>query len=242
MVTTGGGEPLTNPNASLDEHQGRVVAGIDLGAAVAFFLACSLAEPTLDPVLRLGHGLSGVLMSAGYQFACEGLALVVIMVLRGERPSSYGFTKRRIGTSLGLALVLAAIYDLALSWHKGALLWVPLLRQPATRMAIGARFPASGVGLAITIAAWGVFEGFFGVFFARKLDRALGRDGRGWFSVGAIGFAVFNGLIHLAVGQGPQGFIWSLASGYAIAVIQAVTGNAWGSALVQTLTNAVGRP
>ena len=34
----------------------------------------------------------------------------------------------------------------------------------------------------------------------------------------------------------------SFASGYAIAVVPAITGNAWDSSLVQTLTNAVGRP
>jgi hypothetical protein len=43
------------------------------------------------------------------------------------------------------------------------------------------------------------------------------------------------------IGQGTAGFVTSFASGYAIAVIPALTGNAWGSALVQSLTNAVGK-
>jgi hypothetical protein len=47
--------------------------------------------------------------------------------------------------------------------------------------------------------------------------------------------------VHLIVGQGLEGFVESFASGYAIAIIPAVTGNAWGGLLVQTLTNAVGR-
>jgi hypothetical protein len=55
-----------------------------------------------------------------------------------------------------------------------------------------------------------------------------------------LGFALFNGAIHAAIGQGIWGFVTSVASGYAIALIPALTGNAWGSALVQTLTNAVG--
>jgi len=54
-------------------------------------------------------------------------------------------------------------------------------------------------------------------------------------------FALFNGSVHLIVGQGFEGFVTSFASGYAIAVVPAVTGNAWGGSLVQTLTNAVGR-
>jgi len=87
----------------------------------------------------------------------------------------------------------------------------------------------------------GIFEGFFGVFFARKFNQAVGHSGYGWLAPGVLGFALFNGLIHLTVGQGMEGFIGSFASGYAIAVIPAVTRNAWGSSLVQTLTNAVGR-
>ena len=99
-------------------------------------------------------------------------------------------------------------------------------------MAVG--FPLSLAGLAVTVAAWGFFEGLFGVFFAAKLNQGFGRNGRGWLSPGAIGFALFNGLIHLTVHQGISGFVTCFASGYAIAVIPGVTGNAWGSALVQT--------
>ena len=108
-------------------------------------------------------------------------------------------------------------------------------------MSLAAGLPAGVVGLAAVVAVWGAAESFFGVFFARKLNEALGVRGRGWLSAGALGFASFNGLIHLAIGQGLEGFITSFASGYAIAVIPAVTGNAWGSALVQTLTEAVGK-
>jgi hypothetical protein len=49
-----------------------------------------------------------------------------------------------------------------------------------------------------------------------------------------------NGGIYLIVCQGAQGFVISFASGYAIAVVPAIT-NAWGSTPAQTLTNAAGR-
>jgi hypothetical protein len=71
-------------------------------------------------------------------------------------------------------------------------------------------------------------------------SRCSTAESSGWLSVGVLGFASFNGLIHLAIGQGFQGFMTSFASGYAIAVIPAVTENAWGSTVVQTLTDAVG--
>jgi hypothetical protein len=208
---------------------------------MAFFLACSSLEPMLDPILRRGSGLPGILALAGFQFACEGLILIVILVWRRERLSSYGFTRRRLACSLGLALAFASLYDLGLSLHAGVLLWIPLRRQPATHMSLALGLPLSLVGLFITAAVWGFTEGLFGVFFARKVNVAIGHTGRGWHSPGAVTFALFNGVIHFAIGQGWEGFMTSAASGYAIGVIPAFTGNAWGSALVQTLTDAVGR-
>lgn len=216
-------------------------AAIDLVIAIGFFFVCYLSEPALDPLLRHGRGLKVAFAAAAYQFAFEGLALLVIMAIRHEHFSDYGFTGRGTVKSLVLAMVLTVLYDLAMSWHAGTWLWIPMRRQPAVRMSLEAGFPACLAGLAVTVAAWGFFEGFFGVFFARKLNIALGRSGRGWLSPGALGFALFNGVIHLTVGQGVQGFVGSFASGYAIAAIPAVTGNSWGSALVQTLTDAVGK-
>ena len=223
------------------ELPNRRAAAIDLSIAIVFFLACSTAEPVLDPLLRQGRDLVGVLALAGYQFACEGLALLCIIIVRHERPSNYGIIRRNVGKSLALGLALAGLNDLAMSLQAGGLLWVPLRRHSAMRMSMAAGFPTSVVGLAVTVTVWGFAESFFGVFFSKKLNEALGRSGRGWLSVGVLGFAFFNGLIHFAIGQGFEGFITSFASGYAVAVIPAVTENAWGSALVQILTNAVGR-
>ena len=170
------------------------------------------------------------------------MAPLLIMIIRRERPSSYGLGRRNAGRSLALGLALAALYNLAMSWRLGALLWIPLYRHSATRMSLAAGLPVSVVGLVVTVAVWGFTEGFFGVYFAKKLNEALGRNGREWLSAGALGYAFFNGLIHLAIGQGVEGFVTCFASGYAIAVIPAVTANAWGSGLMQALTNAVGRP
>lgn len=227
----------TDTMAPVNRHR----AVIDLAIAIAFFAVCYAANPVLDPLLRHGRGLVMVFAAATYQFMFEGLALLLIMLVRHERFSDYGFTWHNAGKSVALALVLAGIYDLAMSWHASAALWIPLRRQPAVRMSLAVGFPLSLVGLAVTVAAWGFFEAFFGVFFARKLNQALGHNGRGWLSPGVVGFALFNGLIHLTVHQGISGFIGSFASGYAIAVIPGVTENAWGSAVVQTLTNAVGK-
>src|ERR1039457_7111170 len=112
------------------------MAAIDLTIAIAFFVVCYASEPVLDPLLRHGHGLVMVFAAATYQFLFEGVALVFIMLVRHERFCDYGFTWRNAGKSVALALVLAGIYDLAMSWHANALLWIPLRRQPAVRMSL----------------------------------------------------------------------------------------------------------
>ncbi len=82
-------------------------------------------------------------------------------------------------------------------------------------MSLAAGFPLGLAGLAITVLVWGFLEGFFGVYFARKINLALGNNGCGWLTPGAGAFALFNGGVHLIVGQGFQGFVTSFGSGCA---------------------------
>jgi hypothetical protein len=223
------------------QERERFSATVDLAIALGVFTLGSLAVPFVNPLLRQGHGLFGAFTAATFQFVLEGLAPLTLMALRRERFSCYGLIRSSLGPSLALGLALAVVYDLVLSWHAGALLWIPLRRQPAVRMSLAAGFPHSLAGLAVTMFTWGFMEGFFGIYFARKVNVALGHHGSGLFAPGTLAFALFNGGVHLIVGQGFQGFVTSFASGYAITVVPAMTGNAWGGTLVQALTNAVGR-
>jgi hypothetical protein len=229
------------PHASVQlQRKSRLSAAVDLGIVLTVFAIVSLSVPFVNPILRQGRALSGTFTAAAFQFLIEGMAPLALMAWRRESFSCYGLIRPNLGLSLGLGLVLAVVYDLGLSWHAGTLLWIPLRNQPAVRMSLAAGFPLSLVGLAITALTWGFLEGFFGVYFARKIHLALGHSGRGWLAPGAIAFALFNGGVHLIVGQGFEGVVTSFASGYAIAVVPAITRNAWGGTLVQTFTNAVG--
>lgn len=232
---------MASSGLSRPEEKSRISAVADLAVAIGVFAIVSATVPFLNPILRHGKSLAFAFAAAAYQFLAEGLAPLGLMWLRREPFHDYGLVRRNLWKSLALGLALAVLYDLALSWHAGALLWVPLHRQPAVRMSLAAGFPLGLAGLAAAILTWGFLEGFFGVYFARMVNIAVGHNGRGWLAPGAVAFALFNGGIHLIVGQGLEGFLASFASGYAIAVVPAITENAWGSALVQTLTNAVGK-
>jgi len=232
---------LPEAKASTMPPLARSKALTDLILAVgAVLLSLPWASPSHSPFRHM-TGLTEVLMLAAFQFTAEGLVPLLLIAVRRERLSSYGFTSRNAGKSVAFGVVLAAAYDLALSCHAGAWIWVPLRHHTAMRVSLAAGLPLSLVGLAATIATWGLLEAFFGVFFATRVNQLLDHRGNGWLAPGALGFALFNGLLHFAIGQGMEGFLTSFASGYAIGVIPAIVGNAWGSAVFQTLTNSVGR-
>lgn len=218
----------------------RRAAVIDLIISLAVFVACFCALPAIsEPIKRL-HGISFILCAAILQFCCEGAAPLTLMLWRRESFTSYGLTRKRLATSLLLGLALAALYDLGCSWARGVLLWIPFGGHGVMRRALAAPPLSALLGVVLVLLSWGFMESFFGVYFARKVHGALGHAGRGWLAPGAIAFALFNGAIHAMIGQGMAGFCTSVASGYAIAVIPAVTENAWGGTLVQTLTDAIG--
>ena len=220
----------------------RSSAAVDLAIAVSVTLICGFNIPAITPALRRLGGMREVFALAMFQFTAEGLAVLLLIAIRRERLSNYGFSSRGVLKSVAIALLFAIIYDLALSLQMGQAVWVPLRRHLAVRLSLAATFPLNLVGIAATVTAWGFFEALYGVFFANRLNRIVGHESHGWLTPGALGFGLFNGLIHAALGQGLSGFLGSFGSGYVIAVIPAVAGNSWGSVLFQSLTNAVGHP
>jgi hypothetical protein len=148
------------------------------------------------------------------------------MYFRRERFSDYGFRARDISKSISLGVLFTVLYDIAISLHAGAWLWVPLARHRVLRAAFAGSLPVGLFGVLIVIVIWGFFESFFGVYFSRKVNECVGHKGIGWLAPGVLAFALFNEVLHAAIGQGISGFVTSFASGYGIAVIPAVTRNA----------------
>jgi hypothetical protein len=68
----------------------------------------------------------------------------------------------------------------------------------------------------------------------------MGASGSRAAWTGVLAFGAFNALVHAIVGQGLGSVASSFLSGVLIPLEPAVTGNSWGSVLIQVLTNAVG--
>src|ERR1019366_1663752 len=219
----------------------RSSAAVDLAIVVSVTLICGFSIPAITPAFKRLGGMREVFALALFQFTAEGLAVLLLMAVRRERLSNYGFSSRGVLKSVAIAVLFAIIYDAALSLQMSQPIWVPLRRHLALRLSLAAKLPLNLVGIAATVTAWGFFEALYGVFFANRLNHIVGHEAHGWLTPGALGFGLFNGLIHAALGQGVSGFLGSFASGYAIAVIPAVAGNSWGSEATEKTRNSVGR-
>jgi hypothetical protein len=150
IVSDASREPM---KPDLETKQSR--AALDLVLVLLVFAACALHVPYLNERLRAAHGLTSLLAAAAYQFCAEGFALLLLMLIRRESFANYGYTWNRLKLSLPLGVVLAFLYDVVISLHVHAAMWIPLRRQPAIRMSLAENFPLSVIGVILTLAIWG---------------------------------------------------------------------------------------
>jgi hypothetical protein len=214
---------------------------VDLLVVAVTCVAVVLAFPSLSALLARQPASLRVYALLAMQFAAMGAAPAVLVAVRREPLRGYGLVVARPGASMLLGLVLAAIYLAVVSVATGTVLVVPFGRHGVLRLARALPGADGVVAPALVVAVWGVAEGLFGVYFSAKAaELACALRVRGAAIVGALAFGAFNGVLHVAVGQGPRGFAVSALSGTFVGLVPALTGNAWGGVLVQVLTNAAG--
>ena len=136
---------------------------------------------------------------------------------------------------------MVVVYDGINSVISGSVLWVPLKRLDVIDLSWSQTFPIKFIGIVLAVIVWGAFEAFNSIFIAENINRLFKGEVRGWLAPGPVIFAVLNGLVHLSVGQGLEGFLTGFLSGYMVTIISSLTGNAWGGIMIQILTNSTGR-
>jgi hypothetical protein len=173
------------------------------------------------------------------QILIGGAVPLFLILARRESIESFGFVTKRTLSSLLVAGAAVALYVACVSVVRSELAWIPFGRHGVMRLALSLPLPLKPMVMAAIVLVWGALEGFFAIYFAVKAQAAFGAPGRAPWA-GALAFGVFNALVHAVLGQGAGSVASSFASGVLIPAILALTGNAWGGALVQVLTNAVG--
>ena len=183
------------------------------------------------------HILLRVLLFAAFQFGVAGLGITVVSVLRKESFCSHGLRKK--GAFLSIILCgICCMPHLVFMFTAGQVTsYLPFQSVNLTGEVLASGFPVNLFGMAITIIAWGFFEGFNYVVISDKINERYPSKNK-WLNWGAFSCAVMCILVHGAIGITPDAIIEMLCIMfliYGMLIVRERTGNAWGCIAVFVL-------
>jgi len=169
-----------------------------------------------------------LLLSAGIQYGIAGLGITIVCILRREKFTQFGLTRRNfVKTILGtlLCFVPYICYIFASGQFDG---YRPFsVMMTADVMASG--IPMSIIGMVLIIIVWGFFEGFNYVVVCEKINRRYPSKIQ-WLDYGAIICAVICILFHPFSTSfwGIIEIITTFVAIYGMLIVKNKTNNAWG--------------
>ena len=205
---------------------------LDLLAITLVTAAAIVAYGVFKNDLKSFTGFGAIAAYAAMEFSVAGLGPVVVMILRRERFSTYGFTKNNLSLSLAVGLISIFLFILLVYLTAGTVQWQPLRRISVTATALALPLPLNILGLVLIAAAWGFFEGFTLIVASKKIN-ALVATNNPWLKPGPILIIVVNLIVH-ALTDHTIDATWIVAAlvTYAVVLIPETTRNSWGGALL----------
>ena len=169
-----------------------------------------------------------LLLNASVQFGVAGLGITIVCILRKEKFTQYGLTKKNIGkTIVGTVICFlpSVCYIIASGQFKGYQPFNILI----TGDVIASGIPISILGMALIVVVWGFFEGFNYAVICEKINRRYPSDNE-WLDYGAIICAIICILFHpFSISfWGIIEIITTFVSIYGMLIVKKKTENAWG--------------
>lgn len=169
-----------------------------------------------------------LLLNASVQFGVAGLGITIVCILRKEKFTQYGLTKKNIGkTIVGTVICFlpSVCYIIASGQFKGYQPFNILI----TGDVIASDIPISILGMALIVVVWGFFEGFNYAVICEKINRRYPSDNE-WLDYGAITCAIICILFHpFSISfWGIIEIITTFVSIYGMLIVKKKTENAWG--------------
>ena len=169
-----------------------------------------------------------LLLNASVQFGVAGLGITIVCILRKEKFTQYGLTKKNIGkTIVGTVICFlpSVSYIIASGQFKGYQPFNILI----TGDVIASDIPISILGMALIVVVWGFFEGFNYAVICEKINRRYPSDNE-WLDYGAIICAIICILFHpFSISfWGIIEIITTFVSIYGMLIVKKKTENAWG--------------
>ena len=168
------------------------------------------------------------------QFGLAGLGISLVCLIRKEKFSQFGLSRKNIIPSVLLSLA-CCVPDFIYCLSQGNVhAWCPFWDVNTTPEVLSSAFPYNVIAFIITAVCWGFFEGFNYAVIRDKISELYPSKRRFW-DVGAFVCAVMCILIHGCVGVTPDALIEMLTTMfliYGMLIVRKETGNAWGCVAV----------
>lgn len=169
-----------------------------------------------------------LLLNAGVQFGVAGLGITIVCILRKEKFTQFGLTKKNIGKAI-VETVICFLPSVCYIFASGQFNGYQPFSILITDDVIKSDIPLSILGMALIVIVWGFFEGFNYVVICDKINRRYSSSNQ-WLDYGAITCAVICILFHPFSTSfwGIVEMITTFIAIYGMLVVRKKTGNAWG--------------
>lgn len=173
-----------------------------------------------------------LLLNASVQFGVAGLGITIVCILRKEKFTMFGLTKKNfIRTIVGTILCfIPYIFYIFISGKFNGYRPFSIL---ITGDVIASGIPLSILGMMLIIVVWGFFEGFNYAVICEKINRRYPSKNQ-WLDYGAITCAIVCLLFHplSTTFYGIVEIITTFISIYGMLIVKKQTENAWGCIFV----------
>lgn len=169
-----------------------------------------------------------LLLNASVQYGVAGLGITIVCILRKEKFTQFGLTKKNIGKTIVGTIICflpSVCYIIASGQFNGYQPFNILI----TGDVIASDIPILILGMALIVVVWGFFEGFNYAVISEKINRRYSSDHE-WLDYGAITCAIICILFHqFSISfWGIIEIITTFVAIYGMLVVKKKTENAWG--------------
>ena len=169
-----------------------------------------------------------LLLNAAVQFGVAGLGVTIVCILRKEKFTQFGLTRKNIFKAI-IGTIICFIPLICYVCLSGQFNGYHPFRLLVTDDIIASGIPFSIIGMALIIVVWGFFEGFNYVVISDKINRRYPSPNQ-WLDYGAITCAIVCVLFHPISASllGIVEVITTFIAIYGMLIVKKKTGNAWG--------------
>ena len=169
-----------------------------------------------------------LLLIASIQFGIAGLGITIECILRKEKFTQFGLTKKNILKAV-IGTILCFVPYICYVFASGQFKGYQPFNIIITDDVIASGIPLSILGLSLIAIVWGFFEGFNYVVICDKINKRYPSNNQ-WLDYGAIVCALFCILFH-PFNISFWGIVEIIAvfiAIYGMLIVKKKTGNAWG--------------